>query len=260
MTKADLATTAATRIPSATAIVFRRGESGNPPQLLMVIRSAAMRFAAGAAVFPGGKVDPADHDLAARLASPGADLADMAARIAAVRETLEEAGLVLAVKQTVTAAQAAAARTRLIELGNLAPVLDEFGWTLQLDRLEPFARWVRPDERAFDTRFYLVDLGTGAVPLDVDGTEHSHLLWTTAAAALEQARQGQLHLIFPTLCNLHRLARHADFAAALADARSHPPQEIIPAVTEIDGQPCLTIPEGIGYPVTSLPIAEARRG
>lgn len=219
-----------------------------------------MRFAAGAAVFPGGRIDPDDFTLARQLAVLGIEADDAAARLAAIRETLEEAGLVLGVRQAVSAQEAADARALLLEKGTLAAVLETFGWSLDLDLLVPFARWVRPEGRAFDTRFYLADLGTGAVPLLADGTEHSQLLWISASDALAAAERGDLHLIYPTLCNLHRLAGFANFAAARADALAHPPCEIVPQVAERDGVQYLTIPEGIGYPVTALPLAALHRG
>ena len=76
-------------IPAATLVIFRDTPAG-PPELLMVERAKAMAFAGGALVFPGGRVDPGDHALAAVLGSPDNETA---ARIAAIRETIEEAGL-----------------------------------------------------------------------------------------------------------------------------------------------------------------------
>src|SRR3546814_12305044 len=76
-------------IPAATLVLFRETGAA-PPDLLFVERAHTMTLPAGAVVFPGGRVDPGDHDLARRL---GGDLADMAARAAAVREHIEEAGI-----------------------------------------------------------------------------------------------------------------------------------------------------------------------
>ena len=78
-------------IPAATVVIFRESESG-PPELLMVERAKAMAFAGGALVFPGGRIDPGDHALAATL--PDAPQ-DAPARIAATRETIEETGLAI---------------------------------------------------------------------------------------------------------------------------------------------------------------------
>ena len=75
-------------IPAATVVIFRRGAEDGPPEILMTIRSREMVFAGGMAVFPGGRVDPADFDLGARIGGP-LDPDEAAHQIAVVRETLE---------------------------------------------------------------------------------------------------------------------------------------------------------------------------
>ena len=251
--------------PAATVVIFRNDPAGGPPQLLMVERSASMNFAGGAAVFPGGRVDDADRDLAATLAAPGADdeaLADLAGRIAAVRETIEETGLVVGIDRAVDHAEALAARALLVEQGALAPVLERHGWSLQLDDLTYFARW-RPKHRhmrVFDTRFYLADLGTGAVELLVDATENTHLFWASAAEALRLADSGKIMIIFPTRRNLERLAQFASFAEARAQAEAIPAQMVTPFMDQRDGIPWLCIPTDAGYPVTGEPLDSAARG
>ncbi|MCK9542212.1 MAG: NUDIX domain-containing protein [Novosphingobium sp.] len=246
-------------IPAATAIIFRHGRDGEAAEILMVQRSRAMRFAGGAAVFPGGRVDPADHALAERLA-PRADRALTAARIAAIRETLEETGLAIAVTRKIPAAEAIAARRMLLEDGALAPVLDRFGWALDLEALTPFAHWCPDFHRAFDTRFFLADLGTGDVDIAVDETENTHLFWTSAQSALDKARAGEISVIFPTQRNLERLAQFATFAQAHAHARRTPVRKITPFAAERDGERWLMIPEGLGYPILGEPAASTDRG
>jgi 8-oxo-dGTP pyrophosphatase MutT (NUDIX family) len=246
-------------IPAATVVVFRRCPHGGPPQLLMLQRSKTMRFAGGAAVFPGGRIDPADRALAARLL-PDSDPEDSAARVAAVRETLEESGLAIAVMQAVSAQQAAEARACLEQQGDLAAVLDRFGWTLALERLIPFARWCPKWEGSFDTHFYLADLGTGAVDIAVDDTENTHLFWASAAQALDMADAGDISVIFPTRCNLERLALFADFTAARQQAEAIAPQMITPWREMRGGTEHLVIPEDRGYPVTALPMKAIKRG
>ena len=246
-------------IPAATLVVFRRDSAGGPPQLLLLQRSREMAFAGGAAVFPGGRIDPSDRELAARLASADEAWADeLAARIAAIRETLEEAGLLIGIAQRATAEEAAAARAHLLEQGALAPVLAGFGWRLEPALLVPFARW-RPryrHTRVFDTRFYLADLGTGAVALAADGAETTRLFWASAAEALRLADSGAIKVIYPTRRNLERLAQFADFAAAKAHAEAFPVRTISPCVEERDGTRWLTIPDDCGYPVTGQPLSE----
>lgn len=246
-------------IPAATVVVFRHCPQGGPPQLLMLQRSKTMRFAGGAAVFPGGRIDPADRALAARLL-PDADPEDSAARVAAVRETLEESGLAIAVTQAVSAQQAAEARAWLEQHGDLAAVLDRFGWTLALDRLIAFARWCPQKDGAFDTHFYLADLGTGAVDIAVDDTENTHLFWASAAQALDMAEAGDISVIFPTQCNLQRLAQFASFAEARTHAERFPPITITPRREMRGDTEYLTIPDHRGYPVTALPMKAVKRG
>lgn len=251
----------AAAIPAATVVIFRHDPAGGPAQLLMVERSNAMRFAGGATVFPGGKIDPADRALAARIA-PDLDPDDAAARVAAVRETLEETGLAVGLVGHVDARTAAEARRHLLESGELAPVLDAFGWTLDFDRLVPFARWWPRHHpgRVFDTRFYLADLGTGAVEIEVDATENRHLFWASAAEALRMADEGHISVIFPTRRNLERLALYGDYAAARSHALATPMVTITPRIEHREGAPWLLIPADAGYPVDGEPLESASRG
>lgn len=225
----------------------------------MTVRHKAMTFAGGMAVFPGGRVDAADFDLAARF--PG-DTEEVAHRIAAVREALEETGLAVGIFERPTADQVRTARELLLKDGSLEPVLDTMGWTLDLDSVVPFARWHPKNERIpriFDTRFYLADLGTGAVELEIDATETTHLFWTTAQGALEAADRGEISLIFPTRRNLERLATFQSFAEARAQAEAIPVKSITPWMEDRDGEKWLLIPDDAGYPVPGEPLRSAAR-
>ncbi|MFA9200927.1 MAG: hypothetical protein ACEQR8_07020 [Cypionkella sp.] len=247
-------------IPAATIVVFRHAPDGGPPEILMTIRHRAMSFAGGMAVFPGGRVDPGDRALAARLGAR--DVEEAAHRVTAIRETLEETGLVVGVRDAVSAEDAARARALLGERGTLEPVLTAMGWTLDLDAVVPFARWHPKNERLpriFDTRFYLADLGTGAVELEIDATENTHLFWTSAADALAAAERGELALIFPTRRNLERLAQFSSFAEARAHADAIPVQTITPWIEQRGGERWLAIPRDAGYPVDGEPLTSAHR-
>ena len=249
-------------IPAATVVVFRNDPAGGAPQILMVTRHNSMTFAGGMAVFPGGRVDPEDRELAATLAH-GLDADEAAHRIAAVRETLEETGLAIGLTGAITAEAARAARSLLERKGLLGPVLEEMGWDLDLGAVVPFARWHPRNERIpriFDTRFYLADLGTGAVELEIDGSENTHLFWTSAAGALEMAARGDLSLIFPTRRNLERLAQFGSFAEARAHAEATPVRTITPWMEDRDGERWLRIPDDAGYPVAAEPLATVARG
>ena len=253
--------TGAEGIPAATVVIFRNAPQGGPPQVLMTIRSREMVFAGGMAVFPGGRVDPADFDLGAAMGGP-LDPEEAAHQVAVVRETLEETGLVIGLSGEIDAAKARAARKFLQETGELSPVLDHFGWELDLDQLVPFARWFPKNEnipRVYDTRFYLADLGTGAVEIEADLSENTHLFWTSAQGALDAAEKGDIKIIFPPRRNLERLAQFDSFAEAKAQAEAIPVRTITPHMGERDGKTWLEIGEDLGYPVTAEPLTTVAR-
>ncbi|MEH3122119.1 MAG: NUDIX domain-containing protein [Sphingomonas phyllosphaerae] len=245
--------------PAATLVVMRDRADG-PPDILMVERAGVMAFAPGAMVFPGGRVDPGDHDLARTLALP--DLDEGAARIAAIRETIEEAGLPVGFARPVDAAAITTIRTMLGDGSSFGEALRATDATLNLDALVPFARW-RPHLspiRRYDTRFYLANLPPGAPAPRVDGTENVRLCWSTAQAVLDDADAGRLALIFPTRRNLERLALFSSHAAAVAHARSYPVRVVVPWSEVRDGEEYLCIPDDLGYPVTAERSALVRRG
>lgn len=246
-------------VPAATIVIFRKGRSGDAPEFLMVQRAKEMRFAGGAAVFPGGRVDPSDRELALRIAADD-DHEIASSKIAGIRETLEETGLLLATRQAIAAAQATAARAMLLETGDLGSVLDHFGWQLDLGAMVYYAHWCPPMDKAFDTRFFVTDIGTGAVDVTVDATENTRLFWASAADALAMHEAGEISVIFPTMRNLERLAGFASFADACESAASFPPRRMSARRETIDGEEWVTIPDGRGYPILRQSLADARRG
>ncbi|MGB3807568.1 MAG: NUDIX domain-containing protein [Erythrobacter sp.] len=253
-------------IPAATIVIFRDCPEGRDPQMLMTVRSRNLTFAGGMAVFPGGRVDPADFELGETVASRsgGAITTDEAAhQIAAIRETLEETGLVLGLTGAIDATRAREARAMLTKTEALAPVLDAFDWSLDLSQITPFARWFPKNEdipRVYDTRFYLANLGTGAVDVSIDHAENTHLFWTSARNALEAAERGEIKLIFPTRRNLERLALFASFDEARAQAEAIPVRTITPQIDTSSGKPMLTILRDAGYPVTEEQLDRVARG
>lgn len=246
-------------VPAATVIIFRNGARGEPPELMMVQRAPGMRFAGGAVVFPGGRVDAADRMLAREL-MPDEPEEMAASRIAAIRETLEETGVMIATREPVSADEAGAARRMLLDLGELAPVVRHFGWTLTPEALTFYAHWCPVWEKAFDTRFFVIDLGTGAVDATVDATENTLLFWASAADALGMVARGEITAIFPTHRNLERLAQYGSYAEALADIAAHPVSRIHPRNEERPDGEWIAFPDSHGYPVCGEPTATARRG
>ncbi|MES2754996.1 MAG: NUDIX domain-containing protein [Pseudomonadota bacterium] len=244
-------------IPAATLVIFRE-RADAPPDILMVERAKAMVFAGGAWVFPGGRIDPGDHALALTFAG---DPDDLAARVAAVRETVEEVGLPIGLVPAPDPAMLTALRAALHAGTAFGEALADAGLTLDIAALVPFARWLpdHPGMRIFDTRFYLVRLPTDAPEAAIDATENTRLRWASAAEVLALADAGEAFVIFPTRRNLERLAQYASFAAAVADAAAHPVETITPFVEERGGIRQLCIPAHLGYPVTAEPLADTFR-
>lgn len=245
--------------PAATLVVFRDPVTGTAPELLFVERAATMAFAGGAIVFPGGRVDAGDHRIAERLDRD--DALDTAARIAAIRETIEEAGVAIGVRG-LDAAGVARVRAHLADGTPFADALAAAHATLDVDALVPFARW-RPnlrEMRTFDTRFYLAALPADAATASVDATENVRLFWATAQSVLNDADAGHVRVIFPTRRNLERLALFGDFAAARAQAEAIAPELIAPWIEDRDGEPYLCIPANRGYPVCAERMASVARG
>jgi 8-oxo-dGTP pyrophosphatase MutT (NUDIX family) len=242
-------------IPAATLVLMREAGAG-PPELLVTERTGRMAFAAGALVFPGGRIDPDDHDSAA-----GSALPDAAARIAAIRETIEETGLAIGLHPAPGAAAIDALREGIMREQPFAPLLAAHGLALDLGALTPFARWCPNfrETRRFDTLFFLAEAPPDAPAPTVSEHEAVRAFWASAADILAEVEAGEAHVIFPTRRNLERLARFASIADARADAALHPVTCITPWVETRGGAPHVCIPEGIGYPVTSEPLETARR-
>ena len=243
-------------IPAATLVLMRELSSG-PPQVLVMERTGHMAFAAGALVFPGGRIDAEDIEDAARFP----DLPDAAARIAAIRETIEETGLVPAVAPPADPAMAARLRASIEQSRPLLETLAEQGLTVDLESLTLFARWCPnfKETRRFDTLFYVAEVPPGAAEPRVAEAEAVRAFWASPSEILAELEAGRAHAIFPTRRNLERLALFSSIAEARADAARHPVTRITPWVEDRDGQPCVCIPEDIGYPVTSEPLETARR-
>lgn len=242
--------------PAATLIVIR-DRDGAPPEILMVERSAGMAFAGGAMVFPGGRVDAADEALAATHDGP-----DAAARIAAIRETIEETGIAVGLSPAPDPDQASRLAIALHAGTPFANLLSAERLTLDLAALTLFARW-KPafhQTRIFDTLFFVAEAPPGDwTPVPQPG-ECEAAGWIGASALLDRIAAGGATAIFPTIRNLERLAQFGTVAEARADAAAYPIKIITPWVEEVGGTQYLRIPDGLGYPVTREPLDSVRRG
>lgn len=247
--------------PAATVVIMRE-QAFAPPELLLMERSRGMTFAAGALVFPGGAVDEADFLVAERFAGALA-VDEGAARVAAIRETMEESGLAIGFQRLPDPEVIRELRARMHGGETFLRLLDAFDLELDLDTLVPFARW-EPNlremaKRLYDTRFYLARMPDDSHEPTVDETENVRLLWSSAGEALDRAGRGEARIIFPTRRNLERLAQFENFEAAARHARAIAIEKITPWIEDRDGAQHLCIPGHLGYPVTSELVETAMR-
>lgn len=241
----------------AATLVLLRDDPAEGLQVLMGIRHARSPALPGALVFPGGKVE-AEDDLAA-----GAGGALHAERVAAIRETFEECGILLArTAETGAALEAAevasiSARAEAAMAGGAHPA---FRAMLKRERIDPatgdlayFAHWISPETapRRFDTRFFLAERPPGQDAVH-DGREMSDSVWIAPARALEAASSGRYDVPFPTERNLAKLARFGLAADAMAAARAAPVVTVQAVVTPTATGRRLVIPAEAAYGGTTF--------
>lgn len=243
----------------AATLILLREKADGPPEIPMIGRSAQMRFAASRMVFPGGRLDAGDHAMAMRgdllEDGVGLDQLEIAHRVAAIRETIEEIGLAPCVAGIGSADQIVTLRRGLHDGQDFSRLLEEHCLKMRLGGLHPFSRW-RPDHampHRFDTRFYLARAPSMGEAV-ADGGESVHCRWGTASDHLAQGG-----LIFPTQRNLERIAQASTWDEAVALAARYPMDVVTPWVEERDGVPWLHIPNDLGYPVTAQLLSEVDR-
>nr|WP_294847917.1 NUDIX domain-containing protein [uncultured Sphingomonas sp.] len=243
-------------IPAATLIAWRDTPRGQEPQILVVQRSSKMAFAAGAVVFPGGRVDQGDHEIADLL-----NRSDQAARVTAIRETLEESAVAVGIMGVRNSAHGLALQSDLLAGTPFRDLMSDHGLSLDLDALTPFARWMPAfkQPRKFDTIFYLAKAPDGDWAPNPQPGECVAAEWDSPGVLLQRIASGDASAIFPTKRNLERLAQFASLGDAEADARRHSLDTIIPWVEDFDGEKHVTIPADRGYPVVREPLSTAFR-
>jgi 8-oxo-dGTP pyrophosphatase MutT (NUDIX family) len=276
----ELATTTGLRpaVPrDAATVILIRPEAGAAAvgidtagvEVYLLRRTKALEFAPGACVFPGGSVDvrdadpgiaetgwagPAPADFGQLLGVP----ADRARALvcAAVRETFEESGVLLAgpspAELVPDSADLAHDRRALLDGSlSLRELLSRRGLLLRADLLTPWARWITPEvsPRRFDTWFFAAALPAGQLAgLAAAGPGESDSgTWWRPAAALEAARAGQITLLPPTAVTLAELAAYRDVAGILGERRMITP--LLPTVVVEEERTWLAMPEAIEYPL-----------
>jgi 8-oxo-dGTP pyrophosphatase MutT (NUDIX family) len=247
---------------AATVMLLRSRPAGL--EVYMLRRKATMAFAPGAYVFPGGSVDARDADEQVAWAGPDAaewgrifDAPPSLARAlvcAAVRETFEESGVLLAgpsagtVVADTTGADWEADRKALLDRSlSLAEMLGRRGLVLRSDLLRPWSRWITPvvEERRYDTRFFAAALPEGQRTRDVGG-EAAEVAWVRPSDAIAAGRRKEIVLFPPTAVSLAELAARPDVAAALEPRQVRP---VLPEAIMAEGAVWLTLPAGLEYPL-----------
>jgi len=258
--------TAAEPRHASTVVLLRDRPDGMQAYLLR--RTRTMAFAAGMYVFPGGSVDPRDETLsddawagpppAAWAALLSADEGLTKALVcAAVRETFEESGVLLAgagpddVVADTTGDDWEADRAALVDHTlSFAAMLDRRGLVLRADLLRPWAHWITPEvePKRFDTRFFVAALPTGQRTRDVGG-EADRVAWVRPADALAAADSGEMGMLPPTAFTLSELATYDDVAAVLAAGTARDVQPVLPKIVlGDDDEALLLLPHDEDYP------------
>jgi 8-oxo-dGTP pyrophosphatase MutT (NUDIX family) len=227
--------------------------------VLMVRRTARMVFASDAWVFPGGRVDPGDHEADLERLCVGLPDADastilgvphggLAWWLAACRETLEEAGLLLLAGDPPPGFNLPALRRRVRDNESLFPdLLLELGLTLDVSAIEEVARFITPlgSPRRFDARFFLARTPDGQEP-EHDQGEIVDWEWIRPLDALSRFRSGEMTMISPTVRMVSCLARYATADQALAAARRRLPYKRV-RVIDPEGEYRVVLPGEAGY-------------
>jgi 8-oxo-dGTP pyrophosphatase MutT (NUDIX family) len=248
-------------------LLLRDGERGL--EVLMVERHHQIDFVAGALVFPGGRVDDADAcpALAARCAGAEELPAEQRAmQVAAIRETFEEAGVLLARRRgspdlidAETLRGIESRHRNALNAGHITmpEIAEQEDLELACDRLVPFAHWITPlfMPKRFDTWFFLVEAPPDHVAVH-DGHESVDSLWITPADADTERSAGRRSIIFPTLLNLRKLGRASSVADAFAAARREPIVTVLPRVEKRGDTPTMVLPADAGYEVVEAPMSE----
>lgn len=244
---------------AATVMLLRNGATG--PEVFLQRRVKGMPFAGGMTVFPGGGVDNRDADASVAWSGPDADWwaerfgcsPDVARALvsAAVRETFEEAGVLLAGPDHTTVvgdtSRYADARAALVSREvSLAKFLADEGLVVRADLLRPWANWVTPEDepRRYDTRFFLAAMPEGQ-RADAVTTEATEAYWATPNQALEDFEQGRCHLLPPTRVTLSELAGCGSLLAAFAAERTL--DKILPKLVRRNGRWHAVLPGEPGF-------------
>ena len=234
--------TPARPLPSSSVMLIR--DYDGQLQVLMHERPKTMKFAPGALVFPGGKVDFDDgrNFWVGRHNGSVHQRDDITFRIAALRELQEETG----VWHLTTKAPVNQRKT-----GSFRRIVKRYGWKLDVKSMYHFAHWVTPEPlpMRFDTHFYLCPL-KGHQRAFHDGTEVMKLQWVNPVSVLHDWENDNRNLMFPTRLNLLKLSQASSVAEAVAIAKSQPVVRTLPTIAKHPEGPSISIGKESGFAAT----------
>ncbi len=244
---------------AATVLLLRDGSAGVEVYLLRRVRG--MPFAGGMTAYPGGGTDIRDADADLAWTGPGpaqwarsfhCDL-PLARELvcAAVRETFEESGVLLASANDGSPLDPAAPDWEADRLAlmarerSLSEVFQSHGVTLRADLLRPWAHWITPEAepRRYDTKFFTATVPAGQEPRDVSG-EADDAAWVPVKVALAENERGTRMMLPPTLVTLTDLIGHATVADVLEAAPREPLTTVVPRLVERNGADYVEMPDG----------------
>lgn len=258
--------------PAATVLLLR--DDPDPPpgrdplQVFLQRRVAGMAFAGGLTVFPGGGVDPADRPDPARWSGPSparwgerlACDAELAGALvhAAVRETFEECGVLLAGPGAVPHHEREALVAHRRTLG---VVLAGNGLTLRSELLAAWSRWITPEPspKRYDTAFFVARVPEGQ-EADARTTEAVEAAWWHPATALEHWQRGDMQLMPPTFTSLREIAEHPDAESVLAAAAQRDITPITPMVRRDGDRVVVVLPGEPGYEAAEMHLTPGSPG
>ncbi|MGW7045096.1 NUDIX hydrolase [Streptomyces avermitilis] len=246
--------------PKRAATVILLKDTDRAPVVHMLRRRTSMAFAGGAYAYPGGGVDPRDDERQVRWAGPtrawwanrlGVDETSAQAIVcAAVRETYEEAGVLLAgptpdtVVGDTTGDDWEADRAALVARDlSFAEFLDRRGLVLRSDLLGAWTRWITPEfePRRYDTWFFVAALPEGQRTRNAS-TEADRTVWIRPADAADGYDKGELLMMPPTVATLRQLLPYAAAAEVLAAAPARDLTPVLATARLADGEVVLSWP------------------
>ena len=241
--------------PAATLLLLRDGETGL--EILMIERHGKSGFASGATVFPGGRVDATDESLAPFCAG-GDQYENLPLRVAAIRESYEESGVLLARKNgapdLLSHEELLAFRSHHDTIGHFFGAVTAAELQLATDQLVRVAHWITPEfePKRFDTHFFAAVAPSEQIAQE-DGHEAVEAVWLRPQAVLEAAERDERYLMLPTYVLLRQFSDYPTAAAAIAGERGRAIATVMPKITQTADGLAIRVPESLGLDPSEIP-------